>query len=138
LTSCGTDEEPTESGQGAAFDQLWSGVFNRCGSCHGSDASGTEGGPDLSDKSTFTAMLLGKTGEDYPEWTTFAVNQENCLDKSFISSGRSSQSLIVAIFDSDVASSMGCDVKDHTEPSQSISISSSQLQALKDWIDEGP
>lgn len=138
LTSCGTDEELTESGQGAAFDQLWSGVFNRCGSCHGRDVSGTEGGPDLTDKSTFTAMLLGKTGDDYPEWTTFAVNQENCVDKSFIASGRSSQSLVVAIFDSQVASNMGCDVKDHTEPSQNISISSSQLQTLKDWIDEGP
>lgn len=138
MNSCGTDEEITESANGAAFNQLWSGVFSRCGSCHGRDMSGTEGGPDLTDRSTFTEMLLGKTGADYPDWTTFAVNREDCMDISFIKSGASTQSLLVAILDSSVAENIGCDVKDHTEIPQSISISTSLLDTLKDWVDEGP
>lgn len=136
VVGCGTDTKEDATTSASTYDKLWDSTFSRCGSCHGAGSSDTLGGPDLGSKSTFRDALVGKKGSDYPDWQTFQVNRESCLAISFIAASDSARSLVVAIFDSAVASAL-CEVKAHDQAPQSVTMSDSTLATLKQWIDEG-
>jgi hypothetical protein len=135
LNACGNDDSSKTSTGDANYNQLWTDVFStRCGSCHGASNTDTLGGPDMRTQDAFHSGMVGKKGSDYPDWDTFQTNRADCLDVPFISAGNPSQSLLVAIFDNSVAP---CNVKSHTEPPQSIALTSTQLATLKNWITNG-
>lgn len=133
--ACGSDDI-TETG-GSAYDQLWTSLFENCGTCHGAGFAGTVGGPDLSDKSSFISALSGKKGSDFPSWDTFNANRQACLDQQFLVPGDASSSMLLAIFSPSAASSVNCSVDDHTSIPQNLSVSSSVLEDLTDWINAG-
>lgn len=135
FNACGNDDSANTSTGDADFNLLWSDVFaTRCGSCHGAGNTDTMGGPDMRTQDSFHSGMVSKKGTDYPDWDTFQTNRADCLNVPFISPGSPSQSLVVAIFDSTVTP---CNVKSHTEPPQSIDLTSTQLTTLKNWITNG-
>ena len=135
LNACGNDDSSTTSAGDADYTLLWTDVFaTRCGSCHGAGNTDTLSGPDMRTQDSFHSGMVSKKGTDYPDWDTFQTNRADCLNVPFISPANPSQSLVVAIFDSTVTP---CTVKSHTEPPQSIAITSTQLTTLKNWITNG-
>ena len=135
LNACGNDDSSKTSTGDADYATLWTDVFStRCGSCHGASNTDTLGGPDMRTQDAFHSGMVGKKGSDYPDWDTFQNNRADCMNVPFISAGNPSQSLLVAIFDNSVAP---CTVKNHTEPPQSIALTSAQLTTLKTWITNG-
>ncbi len=135
FNACGNDDSTKNSTADADYTMLWTDVFaTRCGSCHGAGNTDTLGGPDMKTQDSFHSGMVSKKGSDYPDWDTFQTNRADCLNVPFISPGNPSQSLVVAIFDSTVTP---CTVKSHTEPPQSIAITSTQLTTLKNWITNG-
>jgi hypothetical protein len=135
FTACGNDDSTKTSTADADYKMLWTDVFaTRCGSCHGADNTDTLGGPDMRTQDSFHSGMVRKKGSDYPDWRTFQTNRVDCLNVPFISPGNPTQSLVVAIFDSTVTP---CTVTSHTEPPQSINITSTQLTTLKNWITNG-
>lgn len=135
FVACGNDDSEKSSGGTSEYTALWNDVFSvRCGSCHGVAAIGTQGGPDMRTKDAFYDGMFNKKGSDYPNWDTFQNNRENCNPVAFISPGKPSESMLVAIFDSSVTP---CTVINHKEPDQSIPLTSAQLTSLKTWITNG-
>ncbi len=140
FSACGAkDAEKTASSNGA-FDLLWTNVFaDSCGTCHGVESnSNTAGGPDLRTKATFHSNLVNKKPSDYADWTIFKSTKVACAAISFVNPAASTQSLLVAIFDSTVSEDLApCQVKSHLTPDQNITISADNLTSLKSWIDAG-
>ncbi|WP_141733652.1 hypothetical protein [Oligoflexus tunisiensis] len=146
LSACGSDSKEEDAAPCASanavvaeatFDSLWTNVFSgRCGTCHGVNATGTLGGPDLRTQEAFHANLVGKTVNDYPDWDQAQITLGGCLTTPLINAGKSSESLVVAVLDAS-AVSVGCTVKPHKDPPQSICISDGSLANLKKWIDNG-
>jgi len=147
LSACGSDKKSEEDTTPCAsanaivaeatYASLWTNVFSgRCGTCHGVGATGTAGGPDMRTKEAFYANLVGKTVNDYADWDQAQITLGSCLTTPLINSGKSSESLVVAVLDA-AAVSVGCTVKPHKEPPQNVCISNGSLANLKKWIDNG-
>lgn len=146
LSSCGSDKKEEDTSPCAAtnaivaeanYASLWANVFSgRCGTCHGAQATGTLGGPDMRTKEAFYEQLVGKTINSYPNWDQAQDTKVGCLDVPLINAGNSAASLVVAVLDPSL--SVGCTVQPHREqPPQNICISNGSLAALKKWIDNG-
>lgn len=134
LLRCGSDEKKSAT----KFDQLYNSLFNQCGACHGIGFADTEGGPDLTSKDKVYENLVGKKGSDFPDWNQFKAIRQACANIPFINPGKANSSLVVAIFDNQIADSLDpCVVADHTSGVQLINISPATLALLKEWINEG-
>lgn len=137
LTRCGSLEDLVEVPD-TPYGELWSELFNRCGACHGVSSAGTEGGPDLTTLDATHRNLVGKRGNDYPDWDTFFNNRPDCETIPFIAPGNPNNSLVVAILDDTVADGLApCVPSDHTGPPMRISASAETMSKLRDWISDG-
>lgn len=147
LWSCGSDKKSEDTSPCAAadaivadatYDSLWTNVFSaRCGTCHGANATGTDGGPDLRTKALFHENMVNKSIADYPAWLTAKTNQGSCLTTPLIKEGSAAGSMIVGTLDATAFTVADCEPKPHKEAPQSICISNGSLAALKKWIDNG-
>jgi hypothetical protein len=138
LISCSSEDKSETAATLAPYDDLWTNVFSKqCGTCHGPGTdSKTAGGPDLRTSEKFYEQLVGKTGDDYPDWDTYQKNRADCLSFNFIKASSAAESVVMAILDTSVSLD-GCTIKSHLDAPQSVSISDAYKTKLKTWINDG-
>ncbi len=133
LVGCGTEEESDT----ASYSSLWESSFRGCGlHCHSPDsANGTENGPDMTTKDKFYSNLVGKSLQDFPDWS----KDGNCDSVDFITPGDAAKSSLPASliqsFSDDLSALLNCTSSFNLHAVNNIIIN--DQNGLISWIDAG-
>lgn len=136
VISCGpsSEKDPTYTN---VWNEVLSDQAQNCGRCHGpgSTFSETLNGPDLSNKSSAYKDLYDKSrSSDFPGWGPAS----NCDTIKLIAPENASSSLVVASLDEKINETITtCTSSFDIHKHNNVTLSSSELKLLKDWINKG-